>query len=47
MSGDGNEMIFHVRRRREHKIPCQERKITSDSMSGEEDNIRFHIRRER
>jgi hypothetical protein len=27
--------------------PCEERKITSDSMSGEEDNIRFDVRRGR
>jgi hypothetical protein len=45
MSGEEDEMISHVRRGRQHEIRCQERKTTSDSMSGEKDNIRFDVRR--
>jgi hypothetical protein len=36
-----------VRRGRKHQIQCEERKITSDSMPGEEENIRLDARRER
>jgi hypothetical protein len=47
MSEEEDEMIFHVRRKREYHIRCQERKITSDSISGEEDEMTFHVRRGR
>jgi hypothetical protein len=47
MSEEEDEMIFHARREREHNIRCQERKITSDSISGEGDETTFHVRRGR
>jgi hypothetical protein len=34
-----------VRRGRKRQIPFKKRKIESDSISGEEDKIRFHFRR--
>jgi hypothetical protein len=40
-------MRFDVSRRGEHQIRSQERKITSDSISGEEDNSRLSLRRRR
>jgi hypothetical protein len=47
MPREEDEMTFHVRREREHHIRCQQREITSDSMSEEEDEMTFHVRRER
>jgi hypothetical protein len=47
MPGEDDEMTFHIRSGRSNDISCQERKITSDSMSGEEDHIKFDVRRER
>jgi hypothetical protein len=40
-------MRFDVRRRGEHQIRSRAKKITSDSISEEEDNIRFDVRRGR
>jgi hypothetical protein len=47
MSGEEDKPRFQVRRGRKHQIPFQERKIKSDSTSGQEDKISFHVRRRR
>jgi hypothetical protein len=47
MSGEGDDMIFHIRRGRHNQIRSQDRKIESDSMSGEEHKMSFDVRRRR
>jgi hypothetical protein len=47
LSGEKDNIRFDLRRGREHHIRCQERKITSDSMSGEEDKMIFHVNKGR
>jgi hypothetical protein len=47
MSAQKDKMIFDLRRGRENDIWCQQGKIKSDSISGQEDKIRFHVRRGR
>jgi hypothetical protein len=45
MSGEEDNIRFDVRRGRKHQIRCQDRKITSDSMSTEESEMTLHVRR--
>jgi hypothetical protein len=45
MSGEDDKMRFDVKRGREHQSSCQERKITSDSMSEEQDKMILHVSR--
>jgi hypothetical protein len=47
MSGEKDEMIFHVRGGRSNDISGQEREIKSDSISEEDDQMTFHVRRGR
>jgi transcriptional regulator of met regulon len=44
MSGKQDPIISDLRRGRSNEIPDQEKKITSDSMSGDEDKVRFDAR---
>jgi hypothetical protein len=47
MSGEKDYIRFDARTGRQNQIPCQKRKITPDSLSGEEENITFDVRRAR
>jgi hypothetical protein len=47
MSTEEDKIRVYIRTGRQNQISCQKRQRKGDSMSGEEDKIRFHLGRGR